>query len=191
MFRPPCRLNVRQLSNSRPIRSRTPSNGPNDVSRRTHMRRVVVTGMGIVSLDRKQHAGSPGELCIRARNPALRRSDKQASRNWDSARQVHGAPTAEATDGDSGPPRHAFPRRRHGLELMSRWIRRFLDAGLGAERSFQPSAPASSWARAARRRAPSSKPQIITRSKGPKRVGPLRRAEVDVFHRLGDARHLV
>jgi 3-oxoacyl-[acyl-carrier-protein] synthase-1 len=31
----------------------------------------------------------------------------------------------------------------------------------------------------------------ITREKGPKRIGPLRRAQGDVVDRLGDARHLV
>ena len=56
---------------------------------------------------------------------------------------------------------------------------------------FPTSAPASSWARAGRRRATIVEAADITRSKGPKAHRTVRGAEGDVVDRVGNARHLV
>ena len=70
--------------------------------------------------------------------------------------QVWGAPTLDPHRHDR-PPRHALPVARAARGTMSPWSRR---SPMPASRTATSptSAPASSWARAARRRAPSSRP---------------------------------
>ena len=131
------------------------------------MRRVVVTGMGIVSsignnVDevleslREARPGivfAPEYAAARLPLPGPRRAD---------ARSVRGA----------RPPHHPLHGQGRGLELHRHAAG---DRRCRASRraTSRIRAPASSWARAAPRPAPSSKPPTSPARKGPKRIGPL------------------
>ena len=130
------------------------------------MRRVVVTGMGIVS----SIGNNTQEVLasLREAKSGISRADEYAELGFRC--QVHGAPTLDPAE-VGRPPRHALPRRRRGLEPRRH--------GAGDPRcrprgqaTSPTSAPASSWARAGRRPAPSSRPPTSRAAKGPKRVGP-------------------
>ena len=75
------------------------------------MRRVVVTGMGIVS----SIGNNTQEVLasLREAKSGVVRAEKYAELGFRS--QVHGAPTLDAERGGR-PPRHAFSRRRRRLE---------------------------------------------------------------------------
>ena len=75
------------------------------------MRRVVVTGMGIVS----SIGNNANEVVasLREARSGIVKADKYAELGFRS--QVHGMPTLDAVQGRR-PPRHALSRRRHRLE---------------------------------------------------------------------------
>ena len=75
------------------------------------MRRVVVTGMGIVS----SIGNNTQEVLasLREAKSGIVRADEYAELGFRC--QVHGAPTLDPID-LGRPPRHALPRRRRGLE---------------------------------------------------------------------------
>ncbi len=75
------------------------------------MRRVVVTGMGIVS----SIGNNTQEVLasLREAKSGISRADKYAELGFRC--QVHGAPTLDPSE-VGRPPRHALPRRRHRLE---------------------------------------------------------------------------
>ena len=75
------------------------------------MRRVVVTGMGIVS----SIGNNTQEVLasLREAKSGIVRADKYAELGFRS--QVHGAPTLDASE-SRRPPRHALSRRRRRLE---------------------------------------------------------------------------
>ena len=75
------------------------------------MRRVVVTGIGIVS----SIGNNADEVLasLRAARSGIVRADKYAELGFRC--QVHGAPTLESGNPDRS-PRHALPRHRHRLE---------------------------------------------------------------------------
>ena len=149
------------------------------------MRRVVVTGMGIVSSignNTQEVLASLREaksgICARGRIRQARLP-------------LPGAGRADARSGRVGrPPRHALPRRRRGLEPRRHGAGdpRFRRRG---KRHLQSRAPASSWARAALRRARDRRGRRHHAREGPQARRPVRGAEGDVVDRLGDARHLV
>ena len=130
------------------------------------MRRVVVTGMGIVSSIgnntqevlaslREAKSGIVARRRIRRARlplPGARRADARSGGDRSTA-----APCASSA---AAPPGTTSP-----------WIRR--SATPASRRTRSPtSAPASSWARAGPRPAPSSRPPTPPATKGPKRVGP-------------------
>ena len=130
------------------------------------MRRVVVTGMGIVS----SIGNTTQEVLasLREAKSGISRADKYAELGFRC--QVHGAPTLDPR-GHGRPPRHALPRRRHRLEPRRDGPgdpRRRARGG----RHLQRRAPASSWARAGPRPRTIVEAADTTRAKGPKRVGP-------------------
>ncbi len=130
------------------------------------MRRVVVTGMGIVS----SIGNNTQEVLasLREAKSGIARADDYATLGFRC--QVHGAPTLDPAEiGRS--PRHALPRPRRGLEPRGDGSGDPRRRPSGPAR-FRTNAPASSWARAGRRRAPSSRPRLTAKEKGPKRVGP-------------------
>ena len=79
--------------------------------RHTTMRRVVVTGMGIVS----SIGNNTQEVLasLREAKSGISRADEYAELGFRC--QVHGAPTLNPAEVDRS-PRHALPRRRRGLE---------------------------------------------------------------------------
>ena len=148
------------------------------------MRRVVVTGMGIVSA-----IGNNAQevlASLRAARSGIVRAEKYAELGFRC--QVHGAPTLERRGGRR-PPRHALSRRRHGLEPCR--------DGAGdrrcrprASRHFQSAhrhhhglrRPLDAHHRRSRR---------YDTQQGPEARRPVRGAEGDVVDRFGDARDLV
>ena len=130
------------------------------------MRRVVVTGMGIVS-----SIGNNTQEVLASLREAKSgdRPRRQIRRAW---LPISGARRADARRQRGGrPPRHALSRRRRGLEPRRH--------GAGdprrrarTTRNLATNAPGSSWAPAA----PSTRAIVesadIARTKGPKRVGP-------------------
>ena len=124
---------------------------PERLARESRMRRVVVTGMGIVS-----SIGNNTQEALASLHSArsgITRAEKYAELGFRC--QVHGAPDAQ-TRRHPRPPRHALSRRRHRLVPCRH--------GPGDPRrrrsrlkTSPTSGPASSWAPAARRRAPSSR----------------------------------
>ena len=130
------------------------------------MRRVVVTGMGIVS----SIGNNTQEVLasLREAKSGISRADKYAELGFRC--QVHGAPTLDPSEAvDRRAMRFLGGGAAWNHVAMEQAIR---DAGLEAERHLATSAPASSWARAVHRRAPSWTRPTPTRTKGPKRVGP-------------------
>ncbi len=130
------------------------------------MRRVVVTGMGIVS-------------SIGNNTQEVLASLREAKSGIVARRQIRRArlplPGAWRADARSGGGRStAAPCASSAAAppgTTSPWSRR--SAMPASRRATSPtSAPASSWARAGRRRAPSSRPPTPRAAKGPKRVGP-------------------
>ena len=130
------------------------------------MRRVVVTGMGIVSSignntqevlaslrEAKSGIVRAREICrARLPLPGARRAATSSGRTW--SRASRAASWKPAWAGTTSP-----------------WTRP--SATQGSRRATSStSAPASSWARAGPRRAPSCAPPISTREKDPKKVGP-------------------
>ena len=131
------------------------------------MRRVVVTGMGIVS----SIGNNTQEVLasLREAKSGIAHAEEFAKRGFRC--QVHGMPTLDPAE-LGRPARHALPRPAARPGITSPWSRR---SAMPASRktTFPTSAPASSWARAVPRPAPSSKPPTSRARKGsPKRVGP-------------------
>jgi hypothetical protein len=148
------------------------------------MRRVVVTGLGIVS-----SIGNNAEEV----QASLRDAKSGITFSTDFAEhgfrcQVWGAPTLDPTElVDRRAMRFL---RKGGAGTMSPCSRRSPTPAW--KRPTSPtSAPASSWAPAAPRPAPSSRPPTSPEEQGPQAHRPVRRAEGDVVDRLRDARHLV
>ncbi len=131
------------------------------------MTRVVVTGMGIVSLDRQQHPGSAVEPAF----GALRDQPGREIRRTRLPQSGAGRPDARIPRTSSTAARCASKAAaRRGTTL--RWIRR--SATRGWSRAKSPtSAPASSWARAGPRRAPSSRPPTSPAPRGRSGSGPM------------------
>ena len=149
------------------------------------MRRVVVTGMGIVS----SIGNNTQEVLasLREAKSGISRADEYA----DARLPLPGARRADARsrrNRSTAAPCASSAAARRGT--TSPWSRR--SATPASRRTTSPtSAPASSWARAGRRRAPSSRRPQTTQGKGPEARRPVRGAEGDVVDRVGDARHLV
>ena len=130
------------------------------------MRRVVVTGMGIVS--------SIGNNAERGARPPCARPGPGSSSRREYAElgfrcQVHGAPKI---DWEAMVDRRAARFLGKGTAwTTSPWSR---PSPIRASRRARSptSAPASSWARAAPRPGPSSRPPRPRATKGPKRIGP-------------------
>ena len=123
-------------------------------------------GDGHRLIHRKQHPGSAcepprGEVRNHARGEICRARFPLAGAGRAHARSGRRRSTAARCASSA--------RARPGI--TSRWSRRSRIPA-SSPRKFPMSAPASSWVRAAPRRAPSSKSADITRTKGPKRVGP-------------------
>ena len=97
------------------------------------MRRVVVTGMGIVSSIGNNTAGSAG-LAARGASPASCAPTNTPSSA--SAARCTARPTLDPAR-PGRPPRHALPRRRRRPGTTSPWSRRSRDAGLEDERHLQ------------------------------------------------------
>ena len=130
------------------------------------MRRVVVTGMGIVS----SIGNNTQEVLasLREAKSGISRADKYAELGFRC--QVHGAPSLDPAE-DGRPPRDALPRRRHRAGITSRWSRR-------------SATPASRTSDISNERTgiimgsggPSTRTIVeaadTARTKGPKRVGP-------------------
>ena len=146
------------------------------------MRRVVVTGMGIVSSIGNNTQEVLASLREARSGIVARRELRRARLPLPGARRADARPRGRASTGAPCASTAAAPPG-----TMSRWIRR--SATPGSSRARSPtSAPASSWARAAPRPAPSSRPPTSTRTKGPKRVGPFAVPKAMSLDRLGDAR---
>ncbi len=126
------------------------------------MRRVVVTGMGIVS----SIGNNTQEVLASLREAKIRHRPRPTDYAELGFRcQVHGAPTLDPAR-HGRPARDALHGRRRRLELRRH--------GAGdprcrarAKATSPTSAPASSWARAARRRAPSSRPPTSRARRAP------------------------
>ncbi len=148
------------------------------------MTRVVVTGMGIVSLDRQQYAGSAGEPACGALRHHPRRKIRRARLS------LPGAGRADARPGGvRRPSRHALPRRRRGLEPCR-------DGSGDPRRGLEPDEVSNERTGIIMGSGgPSTRAIVeaadITRAKGPKRVGPYAVPKVHVLDRLGDAVDLV
>ena len=130
------------------------------------MRRVVVTGMGIVS----SIGNNTQEVLasLREAKSGISRADEYATLGFRC--QVQGAPTLDPAESvDRRAMRFLGRGAAWNHVAMEQAIR---DAGLSRRTTSPTSAPASSWARAGRRPAPSSRPPTSPREKGPKRVGP-------------------
>ena len=130
------------------------------------MRRVVVTGMGIVS----SIGNNTQEVLasLREAKSGIVRADKYAELGFRC--QVHGAPTLDPSE-VGRPPRHALPRRRHRLEPRRH--------GAGDPRRRPRGATRSPTRRTGiimGSGGPSTRAIVeaadTARSKGPKRVGP-------------------
>ena len=143
-------------------------------------------GHGHRVLDRQQHAGGArlaARGAVRHRR-APRTTPSSASAARCTARR-HSTPTTMID-------RRAM--RFHGGGTAWNHVamdQAIQDAGPRARATSRTSAPASSWARAVRRRAPSSRRPTSPATKGPKRVGPFAVPKAMSLDRLGDARHLV
>ena len=146
------------------------------------MRRVVVTGMGIVS----SIGNNTQEVLasLREAKSGIVRADKYAELGFRC--QVHGAPTLDP-ERSRRPPRHAFSRRRRRLESRR--------DGAGDPRRRPRSRTEISNERTGLimgSGGPSTRAIVeaadIARSKGPKARRPVRGAQGDVVDRLGDAR---
>ena len=149
------------------------------------MRRVVVTGMGIVS----SIGNNTQEVLasLREAKSGISRAEEYAKLGFRC--QVHGAPTLDPAD-FGRPPRHAVPRRRQRPGTTSPWSRRSAIPGVEEKRHLERThrhhhgfgRPLDARHRRRRRHHP---------RKGPQARRPVRGAEGDVVHRLGDARDLV
>jgi hypothetical protein len=148
------------------------------------MRRVVVTGMGIVSSignnadEVTESLRTPNRASASARISPITASAARsgARRRWTRPTWSTAAPCASC--------RAAAPG------TMSPWSRRSPMPGLKKTKS-PTSAPASSWARADRRPARSSNPPTSPAKGSPKRDRPVRGAQSNVVDRIGHACHLV
>ena len=130
------------------------------------MRRVVVTGLGIVS-----SIGSDAEevtASLRDAKSGISFSDSFAEHGFRC--QVWGAPTLDPRRWSTAA--RCASCRRAACGTMSPWSRR--SPTPASRKATSPtSAPASSWARAVRRPAPSSKPpRSRCKNNSPKRIGP-------------------
>jgi 3-oxoacyl-[acyl-carrier-protein] synthase-1 len=116
------------------------------------MRRVVVTGMGIVS-SIGTNAQEGDRVAARTANPAS--VSARTSPNTDFRSQVWGAPTLDPLAGR--PPRHALP-----VAMARAWNHVAMQQAIADAALRKPtsptSAPASSWARAGRPPAPVQPP---------------------------------
>ena len=130
------------------------------------MRRVVVTGMGIVS----SIGNNTQEVLasLREAKSGIVRAEKYAELGFRC--QVHGAPQHRVGGAWSRASR-AASWKPASAGTTSPWTRPSATPGSRPATS-STSAPASSWARAAPRRAPSSRAADVTREKDPKKVGP-------------------
>ena len=98
------------------------------------MRRVVVTGMGIVSSIGNNSQRRAG-LAARSQDPASLWMPDFVEHGFRS--RVGGASRSLDPTTVARPPRHALPRRRHRPGTMSPWIRPFADAGLETRQRHQ------------------------------------------------------
>ena len=130
------------------------------------MRRVVVTGMGIVS----SIGNNTQEVLasLREAKSGIVRAEKYAELGFRC--QVHGEPQLEWEA--HGPAQgRAASWKPASAGTTSPWTRPSATPG-SSRATSSTSAPASSWARAGPRRAPSCAPPTSTREKDPKKVGP-------------------
>ena len=150
------------------------------------MRRVVVTGMGIVS----SIGNNTQEVLasLREAKSGIVRADKYAELGFRC--QVHGAPTLDPSE-DRRPPRHALPRRRRGLEPRRHGAgdprrRRSKQSDISNERTgiiMGSGGPSTRDHRRSRRHHP--------QEQGPEAGRAVRGAQGDVVDGVGDARDLV
>ena len=160
----------RRRPTGKPVSASPESNKPRTGSwsgaGRSKMKRVVVTGMGIVS----SIGNNTQEVVasLREAKSGIVRADKYAELGFRC--QVHGAPTLDRERGRSTAAPCAFSAAAPP-GTMSPWSRRSATPAL-TKTTSRTSAPASSWVRAAPRRRAIVETADITRSKGPKRVGP-------------------
>ena len=149
------------------------------------MRRVVVTGMGIVSSIGNNTQEVLASLArARIRHHARRNTPRSASAARCRARRRSIRPTCI----DRRAMRF-WARARPGI--TSPWSRRSRDAGLTPEDVSNVAHRHHHGLRRAVRRAPSSRPPTSPREQGPQARRSVRGAEGDVLDRLGDARDLV
>ena len=148
------------------------------------MRRVVVTGMGIVS----SIGNNTQEVLasLREAKSGIVRADKYAELGFRC--QVHGAPTLDPAEARRS-PRHALPRRRRRLEPRRHGAgdpRRRARSRRNLQRDDRHHHGLGRALDARHRRGRRYHPQ-----QGPQARRPVRGAEGDVLDRFGDARHLV
>ena len=129
------------------------------------MRRVVVTGMGIVS-SIGNNAEEVTQSCAR-RNPASSR--RKITSGWASAPRCMAL--SRSISRRDRPPRPALSGRWRRLIWVA-MNQAIADAGLDGKRYLQSAHRARSWARAGPRPRRSSRPPTSRATKGPKRVGP-------------------
>ena len=148
------------------------------------MRRVVVTGMGIVS----SIGNNTQEVLasLREAKSGISRADKYAELGFRC--QVHGAPTLDPERGGRS-PRHALSRRRRRLEPRRHGAgdpRRRARGRRNLQRDDRHHHGLGRALDARHRRGRRHRPQ-----QGPEARRAVRGAQGDVVDRLGDARHLV
>ena len=147
------------------------------------MRRVVVTGMGIVS----SIGNNTQEVLasLREAKSGIVRAEKYAELGFRC--QVHGEPQLDWEPQVPRKPRR-FMEATASAGTTSPWIRPSATPG-SRKKTSSTSAPASSWARAAPRRAPSSRAADIDAREGPQEGRPVRGAEGACARALRRARH--
>ena len=149
------------------------------------MRRVVVSGMGIVSSIGNNTQEVLASLREARSGHRLRRALQGARLPLPGARRAAARPGRRAR-----PPRHALPRRRHRLEPHRHGAG---DPRFRAWRTDEVSNERTGIIMGSG--GPSTRTIVeaadMTREKGREAGRPVRRAEGDVLDRLGDARHLV
>ena len=148
------------------------------------MRRVVVTGMGIVS----SIGNNTQEVLASLREAKSGITHAEEYAKPASAARCRARRRSIRRDRSTAAPCASSARARPGT--TSPWSRR--SAIPASRKTTSPiRAPASSWARAAPRPRPWSRPPTSRAKKVAQAHRPVRGAEGDVVDRLGDARHLV